>query len=78
MGRALGVLETRGILRDHMKPQWTTPLKIYYTGEGRPIQLAMHTERSGWTLQAENLAKVLPGVTAEELYREFTAADELA
>ena len=54
--RALSILQKLGVI--NLKPQWTTPMKVYQETAGqRPMLLLEYSEKTGWSLHEGNLRK---------------------
>jgi hypothetical protein len=75
VSRALAVLRKKGCSREILKPQWE-PAKVFHRpgGTARPSLLIEWTAAGGYALREQNLAKILPGLRAEDLMSELRSS----
>ena len=69
--RALSILQKLGVT--NLKPQWTTPMKVYQETAGqRPMLLLEYSEKAGWSLHEGNLRKAGVDKLPKDLMLELT------
>ena len=61
----LGFLERSGVAASAIKPEWGPPLRIYDIRGARPLEVANHDVKKGWSIFESALEGLGVGLTVE-------------
>ena len=67
-GKLLGILQTKGVPRQDLRPEWGPPVRIYDNRKvEHPVCIGEYDVKKGWDIHEAPLQGLVPGLKAEDL-----------